>query len=586
MKEIVLNESDMAIKNTYTDIVSEGEYNILESFAKILSYGGEEEKVISFIESAALDSMYREISEKYGQNSKYNFDADLPEFTPYYTPTEYRNLLPDKDISDFDYIMIQDPVMYRRALENLYRAMKNATDGETIKKCQDKMTELGWMPQAEPTLANMAYARARQIMWLEKNKPKIQFIDVRNIDGVEGVEEATSTKIAPIISLEPIYICLSYTNTFFGNIINWWKKSKYSHSALSLDERLDKMVSFNRDLKTGEGGFFIEGIQDYKNPKTGDADLCVLGMFVTKEQKKKIKEVIDWYQKNKRFTHYSLGNIANIVFNRTTESVYSLSMVCSQFVDNVLKLANIDITRKANNLVSPEDFLHVASDENKVYIVYQGLRSKYSPKAVKAKMDSILRFRKRDYLPKITAKEVMVSMVNPTIDSFLVECTDNKDKQSILEEAIELLTPTSIMEAKRIPIGFTKKGDVYIDTKRDLEAEYQEAHRLLSSYDDTNLQGIKHELARLFYVVSIIDRRVGKIDDHSSAEYKDLIKLKARVMNDFTKYMKIVNKEEKNFDFQEYLKHTEYYDKTMIIGNDTLKYSGRFIKKAIKSLGI
>ena len=57
-------------------------------------------------------------------------------------------------------------------------------------------------------------------------------------------------------------------------------------------------------------------------------------------------------------------------------------------------------------------------------------------------------------------------------------------------------------------------------------------------------------------------------------------------MNDFTKYMKIVNKEEKNFDFQEYLKHTEYYDKTMIIGNDTLKYSGRFIKKAIRSLGI
>ena len=161
------------------------------------------------------------------------------------------------------------------------------------------------------------------------------------------------------------------------------------------------MVSFNRDLKTGEGGFFIEGIQDYKNPKTGDADLCVLGLFVTEEQKKKIKEVIDWYQKNKRFTHYSLGNIANIVFNRTTESVYSLSMVCSQFVDNVLKLANIDITRKANNLVSPEDFLHVASDENKVYIVYQGLRSKYSPKAVKAKMDSILRFRKRDDLPKI-----------------------------------------------------------------------------------------------------------------------------------------------------------------------------------------
>lgn len=585
MKEIVLNESDMAMKNTYTDVVSEGEYSILESFVKILSYGGED-KVVSFIESAALDSMHREISEKYNQNSGYNWDLDLPEFTPYYTPTEYRNLFPDKDISDFDYIMIQDPVMYRRALENLYRAMKNAEDGETIKKCQEKMTELGWMPQAEPTLVNMEYARSRQILWLEKNKPKIQFIDVKNFDGVEDIEEATSTKVAPIKALEPIYICLSYTNTFFGNIINWWKKSKYSHSALSLDEKLDKMATFNRDVKTGEGGFFIEGIQDYKNPKTGDADLCVLGMFVTKEQKKKIKEIIDWYQKNKRITHYSLGNIANIVFNRTTESIYSLSMVCSQFVDNILKLANLDITRKANNLVSPEDFLHVASENNKVYIVYQGLRSKYNPKAIKAKMDSILRFQSRNNLPKLTAKEVAISMLHPTLDSFLVECVGNKDKQSIIEEAIELLTPTSIIEAKRIPIGFTKKGDVYIDTKKDLEAEYQEAHKLLTVYDESNLQGIKHELARLFYVISIIDRRVGKIDDRSSVEYKDLIKLKARAMNDFTKYMKIVNKEEKNFDFQEYLKHTEYYDKTMIIGNDTLKYSGSFIKKAIKLLNV
>lgn len=585
MKEIVLNESDISIKDTYLNVLSDGKYNILESFAAILSYGGEE-KVVSFIESAALNSMHREISEEYYKISEYHWDFDLPEFTPYYTPTEYRNLFPDKDISDFDYIMIQDPIMYRRALENLYRAMKNAVDGETIKKCQDKMMELGWMPQAEPTLVNMGYARTRQILWLEKNKPKFQFIDVRDFNGTESVEEVASTKITPIKSLEPIYICLSYTNTIFGNIINWWKKSKYSHSALSLDEKLDKMASFNRDVKTGEGGFSIEGIQDYKNPKTGDADLCVLGMFVTKEQKRKIKETIDWYQKNKRLTNYSFKNIANIVFNRTTDSLYSMSMVCSQFVDNILKLANLDITRKSNNLVAPEDFLHVASENNKIYIVYQGLRSKYNPKVIKAKMDSILRFQSRNNIPKLTVKEVTSSMIHPTLDSFLVECVGNEDKQSILEEAIELIAPSSIMEARRIPVGFTGKGDIYIDTKKDLETEYQEAHKLLTVYDESNLQGIKHELARLFYIISIIDRRVGKIDDRSSVEYKDLIKLKARAMNDFTKYMKLVNKEEKNFDFQEYLKHTEYYDKTMIIGNDTLKYSGNFIKKAINLLGL
>lgn len=576
-KKIVLNEVEQSMNTMYKSVMMEdSRHDILGSYAKLLSY--REGEVVSFMESAAIDSMSGQLSK--GFNTGLGIEDDIPSFTPFYNPDEYRALYPDRDISDYDYIIMQDPVAYKAALEAIWNNMRYFGNKE---EREEKMRSLGWLPQAEPTLENFRYARERQIKWLKENKPSVQIVDVSKMEAVESLEETVIDTI-----LEPVYICLVYGGNIFSDIINWWKKSKYSHAALSLDEKLNKMYSFNRNVQTGESGFFEEGIQDYKNPKkNGDADICVLVTFVTKEQKRKIREALDWYLKNKKYTSYSFKNIANIVFNHVEETRYSLQMVCSQFVDNILKIANIDITRKSNNLVSPEDFKYAASESNKCFIVYEGMKSTYKPSKVKAKVNSLLKVVTRKQLPRITAKEVATNMANPVIDSFLVECIDSADKQNILSEVVNILTPESIMvESKRVPIGFTKKGDIYIDAPKDLEAEYQEAHKLLSVYDEDNIQGIKHELARLFYIISIIDRRVSKMDDRNTVEYRDLIKLKARAMNDFTKYMKIVNRVEKNFDFTEYIKHTEYYDKTMIIGNDTLKYSGSYIKKALKLLNM
>lgn len=573
---IILNESDMMLNEAYKDVIVNGNPStLLEGISRILSY---DRPMISFMESAALESMYDELKDGATSQSTLDFQKELPAYTPYFTPSEYRDLFPNKDIADYDYVILHDCNKYFKAISSLYEMKEK--DPYTEQACNNKLLELGWNPYIDPTYISMTCARNRQIKWLKENKSPITIVDVSKFSS-EVVEESVKDSI-----LEPIYICLSYTGTIFGDIINWWKKSTYSHSALSLDEKLDKMYSFNRNVQTGESGFMEEGIQDYKNPKmNNDANLCVIGVFVSKEQKKKIKETIEWYKKNKKLSSYSFKNIANIVFNRTTESVYSLQMVCSQFVGNILKIANVDITRKANNLVAPQDFVYTASPENKVYILYEGLKSKYKPSQIKNKVNALLRSVNKAF-PKIDKKNLALMMKNPTLESFLIK-SDDKFTDHILTETIGMLTPSSvIMEAKRIPVGFTKKGDIYIDTPKDLEAEYQEAHKLLSVYDESNIQGIKHELARLFWVVSIIDKRISKIDDKNSKEYKDLIHLKARAMNDFTKYMKIVNKEEKNFDFTNYLKHTEYYDKTVVIGNDTLKYSGSFIKKAISLLGL
>ena len=102
-------------------------------------------------------------------------------------------------------------------------------------------------------------------------------------------------------------------------------------------------------------------------------------------------------------------------------------------------------------------------------------------------------------------------------------------------------------------------------------------------YDETNIQGIKHELARLYYLNNVIEKKLKKIKK-SDKDYKELIDLRARILNDFSTYFKLVKTIEKDFDFMEYMKSSEYYNKYLVVDGSTLKQSGSLIKKFINSI--
>ena len=161
---------------------------------------------------------------------------------------------------------------------------------------------------------------------------------------------------------------------------------------------------------------------------------------------------------------------------------------------------------------------------------------------------------------------------------------ETKETEQVFQEITSLLTPTPVILEKKFPIEFTKEGDLVIELIKSLEQQYQEAHRLLKSYDETNLEGIKHELARLYYVNYEIEKKIKKMkkDDEN---YKKLIDLRARVLNDFKKYFKIVIKQEPDFDFAAYYQKSEYYNGNIIIDNSVLKFTGGLIKKFLESLG-
>jgi hypothetical protein len=67
-------------------------------------------------------------------------------------------------------------------------------------------------------------------------------------------------------------------------------------------------------------------------------------------------------------------------------------------------------------------------------------------------------------------------------------------------------------------------------------------------------------------------------------DYKRLIDLRARVINDFKKYMTIAQNCDKNFDFEQYMKNSEYYNKTIMVDKHTMKYTGALIKDLVKAM--
>ena len=143
-----------------------------------------------------------------------------------------------------------------------------------------------------------------------------------------------------------------------------------------------------------------------------------------------------------------------------------------------------------------------------------------------------------------------------------------------------------LKESKDLPVQFDNYGNLLITKpeKVDIDKEYFESHRLLKSYKDSkNIDGIKFELCRLWYLNTIAENKIytKKLDKD---ELKTVNTSRARILNDFNKYIKIVLKEDKNFNFNNFYAKSKFDDKQIRVNRSTLKYSYEYIKKVLKDI--
>lgn len=482
---------------------------------------------------------------------------EIANYVPYFTPTEMFCM--EENITQYS---------YGEWKKKLLEAVHSVDE--------DEMMKLGWNPGVAFTKSNITHARKRQRDWLESHMPTI--VDITNISNrFELLDESTKAmkKYYAKKNLYPIYIICSFTNTIAGNLIKHVKHSEYTHAGISLDSDLKEIFTFNFD-SLGEQGFKKESLDTYMNNSKGKAQIDVLAVFVNKKTRDRIEEAIKVFEKYRKKTTYGFKNWINMLFNLESRRKNNLDLVCSQFVDLILKLAHIDLFTIPNNLVLPQDFVDLADKTKvKIFKIYEGLGKDYddiiAEKNITAlfakKNPSDIRYNNKEKLDTEAIKDIL-------------------GFKETYDQLMELLTPTDIITERFIPLRISDNGDLHIEYKKDMEEQYQESHKLLTSYSKAKgYDGMKQELAHLFALNSDIERTIKKMKKNDES-YKELVDLRARIINDFKKYMKEVLKADPGFDFGKYFKDSEYYNGSVSIHSSTLKYSGSLIRSFLKAQGL
>lgn len=458
---------------------------------------------------------------------------DLPYFTPIdmselgvysKSNTNYYGEPSDNENNDLDWYKSYELLQYGVVPENFKelnnrRVNKLNELSKDFKHHKQTVLELGWNPEVPFTVENRIKATENTRYKLTKNLYKNEFYDATNLINELIVNEVS------IPDKNPVYVILSYTATPAGKVIKRYTHGIYTHAALSLDSSLERLYSFNLENNFSKlGGFSIESIKGYLNYNK-DSLICVYATFINDENKKKLKKQLDYFTNNVDKTRYSIFNIFTLLVNKPVE--LANDMICSQFVDRMLKMVDVDITGMASALVTPNDLYK--STSTKIYKVFEGRLDKYNKK----KTDKI----------------------------------------------VSKLSLSNITE-KESPIQFDNEGNlIIVKDIKDIKTEYNKSHKLLMNYDRSgNYEAMKPELCKLWYLNNKLEYMIFKTKK-GNKEYYDM---RARILNDFNKYLTIVNRNDPSYSFSNDYDKSKYSDNSFKISKHTLKHGIDYAKRLLK----
>lgn len=186
-----------------------------------------------------------------------------------------------------------------------------------------------------------------------------------------------------------IYIVLSNNNTAVGRIVCLRQKlqfgrkdrgARYSHASLSLDAKLQNMLSFARKKIHNP---FVAGLVQ-ESIKSGlfalrpkQSRIAVICLDVLNEQYNKLEAQMNEYWSKRSEYKYNTRVLIRILLHGRDKERYEdkKAFFCSQWVEDILRKCGIDIFADEElYTVSPADFYHKLSD----HIVYEGLTKEYS----------------------------------------------------------------------------------------------------------------------------------------------------------------------------------------------------------------
>jgi hypothetical protein len=146
-----------------------------------------------------------------------------------------------------------------------------------------------------------------------------------------------------------IYIIVSNTGSPASELISLFTKKQYNHASLSFDKKLETIISYNGGERAYPPGLNMEMLKYFNRKK--DASIIVYSIPIIPEKKRgiidKIKEI------------NNQGNAYNILGLVLKFSFKPNIMFCSQFVYQMLKIAEINYFEKKDWEIKPTDLIEL-----------------------------------------------------------------------------------------------------------------------------------------------------------------------------------------------------------------------------------
>lgn len=420
-----------------------------------------------------------------------------------------------------------------------FEKIKESGDEQKILARKQSILDLGWNPNIPFTRRNRQMASKRVSKLLDKSSPMNIFVklDKEVPDNEEAITDTPVSENAAKETHKPVYLVFVQGKTpIVSKAIKKATNSNYSHTGISFDSSLKDIHTYNA-MPTA--GIIKETLAGYK-----DNVITVMAFFAPNEVYHNMKDKVMEYYMNTRNTVYDWGLIFNKAIKKDVNTaVDKYHQICSTFVDTILQSGKVDLA-KGINVPDPGQLYNATkSVPNKIIEVYNGPANKYNADKVEKKINKLL----------------------------------EKGTKAINESA------NILNEVKQFPVEFDKEGNLIIYKVRVGTLAYgdeiDDSVKLLESYRNTNnIEGMKYELAKLWFINDSIEKQLKK--RLTNDQYKELIDQRATCLNVFKLNLEYVMNAEKGFNFSDYYNSTPFSDNSVKVTANTLKYS----MKALASL--
>lgn len=372
----------------------------------------------------------------------------------------------------------------------------------------------------------------------------------KNVHFYDKIDETASYQAKG--KLYPVYVMLVHSGTTVSNLIKTISHSEYSHASISFDSSLDHMYSFARkDPKNPFiGGFRYESIgKGFYDKKEIPYALYVVPC--TEDQVKRMKKRLDYFVKNNSKFSFDFAGLVKNYIGYADEPEYR--WFCSRFVADVLNAGSPEEFKYIDepSLMDPDDFKKTNFAR---FVIAGDNMMKYDRKLVDKLTKKILIEEKHRKQTGYTLAEDVIDPTIPYEDDILVYQLLTMD-ESVVDDVLKYL--------QSFKIKFDQDSNVIIHQReyKELSQHFNKSKRMLRHYRKTGAtESIKNELCKLYYMINIIETYYLKPTTNAKYEerQKQMMDLRALMINVFRQNLNEVTAKEPNFNFQSYYNASDY----------------------------